>query len=47
MCVQHYEYHPHGDAAPVFTLEPSDGGWYQHFVDEAERLWDRADPHEM
>lgn len=38
--VQHFEYRPDGEAAPMFTLEPSDGVWYQHFVDEAERLWD-------
>jgi hypothetical protein len=40
VCVQHYEYRSHGEAAPIFTLEPSDGLWYQHFVDEAERLWE-------
>lgn len=38
--LQHYEYRPAGEAAPIFTLEPQDGGWYQHFVDEAARLWD-------
>jgi hypothetical protein len=38
--VQHYEFHQHREAAPIFTLEPSDGAWYQHFVAEAERLWD-------
>lgn len=40
VCVQHYEYQPSREASPVFTLEPSDGRWYQHFVAEAERLWD-------
>lgn len=40
VCVQHYEFRPTGEAAPVFTLRPSDGAWYQHFLDEAERLWD-------
>jgi hypothetical protein len=40
VCVQHYEYNPNGEASPVFTLEPSDGAWYQHFVAEAERMWD-------
>jgi hypothetical protein len=40
VCVWHYEYRPVGESAPVFTLERSDGVWYQHFVDEAERLWD-------
>jgi len=38
--VWHYEYRPSGEAAPGFTLEPLDGVWYQHFVDEAERLWE-------
>jgi hypothetical protein len=37
--VQHYEYQPEHEAAPIFTLAPSDGEWYHHFVDEAERLW--------
>jgi hypothetical protein len=37
--VQHYEYQPNGEAAPVFPLTADDGAWYQHFVDEAERLW--------
>jgi hypothetical protein len=33
--VQHYEFHQHREAAPIFALEPSDGAWYQHFVAEA------------
>lgn len=37
--VQHYEYRPDREATPIFTLQPQDGAWYQHFVDEAERLW--------
>jgi hypothetical protein len=40
VCVQHYEYRQDGEAAPIFALEPSDGVWFQHFVDEAERLWE-------
>jgi hypothetical protein len=38
--VQHYEFHQHREAAPIFALESSDNVWYQHFVAEAERLWD-------
>jgi hypothetical protein len=40
VCVQHYEYRHFSEAAPIFALEPSDGVWFQHFVDEAERLWE-------
>lgn len=39
LCVWHYGYRASGETAPVFMLERSDGSWYQHFVDEAERLW--------
>jgi hypothetical protein len=44
VCVQHYEYHPVGEAAPVFVLEPQDAPWYQHFAAEAERLWEAGTP---
>ncbi|MEV6878680.1 hypothetical protein [Amycolatopsis sp. NPDC051128] len=44
VCVQHYEYHPLGEAAPVFVLEPKDTPWYQHFAAEAERLWEAGTP---
>jgi hypothetical protein len=44
VCVQHYEYHPAGEAAPVFVLEPQDAPWYQHFAAEAERLWEAGTP---
>lgn len=40
VCVQYYEYRPTGEAAPIFTLQRSDGAWYQHFIAEAERLWE-------
>jgi len=40
VCVRHHEFHPGREAMPIFTLEPSDGFWFQHFVDEAERLWE-------
>lgn len=44
ICVQHYEYRPTGEAAPVFTVEPKDAPWYRHFADEAERLWEDGTP---
>ncbi|WP_340685605.1 DUF5919 domain-containing protein [Amycolatopsis coloradensis] len=44
ICVQHYEYRPSGEAAPVFTVEPKDAPWYRHFADEAERLWGDGTP---
>jgi hypothetical protein len=40
VCVQYLGYQPSSDSAPVFMLKPRDGEWYQHFADEAERLWD-------
>lgn len=42
VCVRHAEFRPgqSREAGPIFTLEPSDGYWYQHFVDEAERWWE-------
>jgi hypothetical protein len=40
LSVQHYEYRPNGEAAPIFSLESADGAWYQHFLAEAERLWE-------
>ncbi|KFU77983.1 hypothetical protein SAMN04489729_0034 [Amycolatopsis lurida] len=44
ICVQHYEYRPSGEAAPVFTVEPKDAPWYRHFAGEAERLWEDGTP---
>jgi hypothetical protein len=44
ICFQHYEYHANGEPAPVFTLEPADAPWYQHFAAEAERLWEAGTP---
>jgi hypothetical protein len=38
--VQHFEFRPKGEAAPMFMVTQADGAWYQHFVDEAERLWE-------
>jgi len=40
VCAQYYESVPDGESGPVFTLRPPDGTWYQHFVAEAERLWE-------
>ncbi|WP_410661633.1 hypothetical protein [Amycolatopsis sp. lyj-112] len=44
ICVQHYEYRPSGEAAPVFAMEPKDTPWYQHFAAEADRLWEDGTP---
>jgi hypothetical protein len=38
--VMHYEHRPPGEASPVFELTPQDTPWFQHFVDEAERMWE-------
>jgi len=42
--IQHYEFRPDGEAAPIFRLESTDGRWYRHFVDEAERIWGSGVP---
>ncbi|WP_436500526.1 hypothetical protein [Actinokineospora sp. HUAS TT18] len=42
VCVQHYEFQPTGEAGPIVTLEPKDGRWFQHYVAEAERMWEAA-----
>ncbi|CRK58283.1 hypothetical protein [Alloactinosynnema sp. L-07] len=44
VCVQHYEFQPTADAGPIITLEPKDGRWFQHYVAEAERMWEAAKP---
>lgn len=40
ICVQHYEFHPEGEAGPIVVLSKEDAPWYRHFADEAERLWE-------
>lgn len=40
VCVQHYEFHPEGEAGPIMVLSKGDAPWYRHFGDEAERLWE-------
>lgn len=37
--LQHYEHRAVGESAPIFTLSPEDGTWFEHFAAEAERLW--------
>jgi hypothetical protein len=39
VCVQHYEFHPDGEATPIMTFSRKDAPWYEHFTAEAERLW--------
>ena len=42
--VQHYEFDPRGEPAPIIALTPHDGRWYHHYVQEAERLWAAGTP---
>jgi hypothetical protein len=42
--LQHYEHSPVGESAPIFSLKPADGFWYEHFAAEAERLWQDGTP---
>ncbi|GAA4573493.1 DUF5919 domain-containing protein [Planotetraspora kaengkrachanensis] len=44
ICVQHYEYHAPAESLPVIQFESNDGFWYQHFVLEAERMWEDGNP---
>jgi hypothetical protein len=39
IAVQHYEYKPAAEPAPIFCLTPSDTMWFKHFAAEAERIW--------
>ena len=36
---QHHQYRPRTEAAPVLMMSPTDGVWYQHFQQEAKRMW--------
>lgn len=42
--LQHYEHRPTSESAPIFSLRPADGFWYEHFVAESERLWRDGNP---
>jgi Domain of unknown function (DUF5919) len=42
--LQHYEHRSAGESAPVISLKPADGFWYEHFAAEAERLWQDGTP---
>jgi hypothetical protein len=44
LVLQHYEYRPAHEAAPIFSLRPTDGAWYEHFAAESERLWQDGTP---
>jgi hypothetical protein len=44
ICVQHYEFRAPAEALPIIQLEGRDGFWYQHFVLEAERMWEGGSP---
>lgn len=40
MVMQHHEHRPTGEAAPIIQLKATDGFWYQHFLAEANRMWE-------
>ena len=42
--VQHYEYKPVAEAAPIFMLKPADGFWFNHYAAEANRIWEDGIP---
>jgi len=42
--VQHYEYKPVGEAAPIICLKAADGLWFEHYAAEANRMWEDGSP---
>jgi hypothetical protein len=40
--IQHYEFAAPGEASPHFKIAAADRYWFNHFVDELERLWDSS-----
>jgi hypothetical protein len=40
--VQHYEYRPNNEAAPILEFRPSDTPWYDRFKQESQRIFDDA-----
>lgn len=42
LVVQHKQYKPLGESAPIMRFKRADGFWFSRFVDEAERLWRMA-----
>ena len=42
--VQHYEYMPVTESAPIFFLKPSDTVWFNRFAAEAQRMWEAGIP---
>jgi hypothetical protein len=40
--LEYYSYRAAGE--PKLILQPTDGVWFQHFIDEAEELWNSALP---
>ncbi|MET8211824.1 hypothetical protein ABZT51_38635 [Streptomyces sp. NPDC005373] len=44
LCVQLYSFEVAGESRPIFTLTRSDDPWFETFLEQAERLWDVAQP---
>ena len=44
MVIQHYEYKPTGEAAPIISLRTADGFWFDHYAAEATRMWGNGSP---
>jgi hypothetical protein len=44
LVIQHKEYKPLGESAPIMHFKRGDGFWYSHFLDEAERIWEDGNP---
>ena len=43
---EYYSYQARGEQ-PKFVLQPADEHWFTHFVAEAEKLWDNAEPYSL
>jgi hypothetical protein len=42
--VQHYEFRPSDEPAPILRLDVNDGPWFQRFAAEANRMWEYGRP---
>jgi hypothetical protein len=44
LVVQHKEHNPLGESAPIMRFRRQDGFWFNHLLDEAERIWEDGGP---
>ena len=42
--MQHHEFKAVGEDEPIIQLKAVDGYWYDHFIAEADRIWEAVTP---